>query len=61
LIGPVIPARPLTAVIQFVLTIVVAIAAILAVTPHARGAGTPAVATPAQPLPLANVHSGTLL
>jgi Ca-activated chloride channel homolog len=61
LIGPLVPARPLTAVVQLVLMIVVAIAAILAVTPHARGAGAPAAAAPVQPLPLANVHSGTLL
>jgi Ca-activated chloride channel family protein len=61
LIGHVVPAGLLTAVAQFVLAIVVAIAAILAATPHARGAGAPAATAPVQPLPLANVHSGTLL
>jgi Ca-activated chloride channel homolog len=62
LIGPLIPARPLAAATQIILTIVVAIAAILAVIPRARGEGAPPpAAAPVQRLTPATVHSGALL
>jgi Ca-activated chloride channel family protein len=61
LIGPLIPARPLAAAIQIVLTIVVAIAAFLAVTPRARGESAPPAAAPVQHASPAEVHSGALL